>query len=413
MMGMRSSESGVCTQQVDTQPGTSREAHEAHEAPETTPVPATGLAGEKAKNDPIGGQQVGDDDAQHLICCTRPPEEVEEDGKGQGEDDEEGVAPYVDRDAWGREMVDYAVDMFTNCRKLERGSIVSANYMQRQQDVSGSMRAILMRAILIDWLWEVQLKVNFKFESICLGVQLLDRYLARAPCPRRKLMLVGITAMFIACKLEEILYLSVHDWVYLAQRTSASTVQDVYDMEGDFGRTLGFRFALPTACTFIEHYSQNVEPGCKRTCAAAHYACGAASLAIEMVAVLPSKVAFGCMAFSLLNRHRLSSRLVDVYNRKVRCAVEASREPVVELAGALLEQRLRLLESCAQLSRNDPCVGTVFRCIATYASGKLNNVKNATGLFPNAAAVDRQAQSLCTDAVPLGSQSQSLWCQLN
>ena len=139
-------------------------------------------------------------------------------------------------------------------------------------------------------------------------------------------------------------------------------------------------------------------PGCTQTRAAAHYACGAASLFVETVAVLPSKVAFGCMAFSLLNRHRLSSQLVRVENRH---AAKTPAEPVVQLTGALLEQKIRLLESCAQLTRDDPCVGTVFQCIATCISGNLNIVKTSTGLFPDAAAVDRQAQSLCTDAVPL------------
>ena len=220
---------------------------------------------------------------------------------------------------------------------------------------------------------------------------------------------IMITAMIIACKFEELLYPSVRDWVYITR--GAATVQDVYDMEGDLGRTLGFRFALPTACTFIEHYSQNVAPGCTQTRAAAHYACGAASLAVETVAVLPSKVAFGCMAFSLLNRHRLSSQLVHVENRRLCHAAKTPAEPVVQLTGPLLEQKIRLLESCAQLTRDDPCVGTVFQCIATCISGNLNIVKTSTGLFPDAAAVDRQAQSLCTHAVPLSSRSPDVQTQ--
>lgn len=61
-----------------------------------------------------------------------------------------------------------------------------------------------MRAILIDWLVEVHLKFKLVPETLYLTVNLIDRYLERVEVMRDKLQLVGVTAMLIASKYEEI-----------------------------------------------------------------------------------------------------------------------------------------------------------------------------------------------------------------
>ena len=61
-----------------------------------------------------------------------------------------------------------------------------------------------MRAILIDWLVEVHLKFKLVPETLYLTVNLIDRYLEKVEVMREKLQLIGVTAMLIASKYEEI-----------------------------------------------------------------------------------------------------------------------------------------------------------------------------------------------------------------
>ncbi len=61
-----------------------------------------------------------------------------------------------------------------------------------------------MRAILIDWLVEVHLKFKLVPETLYLTVSLIDRYLEKVEVHWEKLQLVGVTAMLIASKYEEI-----------------------------------------------------------------------------------------------------------------------------------------------------------------------------------------------------------------
>lgn len=61
-----------------------------------------------------------------------------------------------------------------------------------------------MRAVLIDWLVEVHQKFELNPETLYLTINIVDRYLAVKSTSRRDLQLVGVSAMLIASKYEEI-----------------------------------------------------------------------------------------------------------------------------------------------------------------------------------------------------------------
>ena len=62
-----------------------------------------------------------------------------------------------------------------------------------------------MRAVLIDWLVDVHLQFSMLQETLYLTVAILDRFLQRSAkdIQRKSLQLVGVSAMFIASKYEE------------------------------------------------------------------------------------------------------------------------------------------------------------------------------------------------------------------
>jgi len=95
-----------------------------------------------------------------------------------------------------------------------------------------------MRAILVDWLVEVHLKFKLVPESLYLTVNLIDRYLEREQVNRQKLQLVGVTAMLIACKYEEIYPPIVKDFVYITD--NAYTKEEILEMERKMLSVLDF-----------------------------------------------------------------------------------------------------------------------------------------------------------------------------
>lgn len=65
-------------------------------------------------------------------------------------------------------------------------------------------------------------------ETLFLTVNLIDRFLERCTVVRKKLQLVGLTAMLLACKYEEVSVPIVDDFVLISDK--AYTRREVVDM---------------------------------------------------------------------------------------------------------------------------------------------------------------------------------------
>jgi hypothetical protein len=65
-------------------------------------------------------------------------------------------------------------------------------------------------------------------ETLFLTVNLIDRFLEKEVVPRKKLQLVGMTAMLLACKYEEVAVPVVEDLVIISDR--AYTKGEVLEM---------------------------------------------------------------------------------------------------------------------------------------------------------------------------------------
>ncbi|KAL6758689.1 Cyclin, N-terminal domain-containing protein, partial [Haematococcus lacustris] len=77
----------------------------------------------------------------------------------------------------------------------------------------------------------------------------IDRYLEQKPVTRRNLQLVGVTAMLIACKYEEIWAPEVRDFVYISDK--AYSREQILAMEKVMLSTLHFNLTLPTPYNFL------------------------------------------------------------------------------------------------------------------------------------------------------------------
>ncbi|XP_075089863.1 G2/mitotic-specific cyclin-2-like [Nicotiana tabacum] len=144
-------------------------------------------------------------------------------------------------------VVDYVNDLYPNYRKMEGYSCVSPNYMTQQFDINERMRAIL-----VDWLIEVHHKFELREETLFLTVNSIDRFLEKQTVARKKLQLVGLVAMLLACKYEEVSVPVVDDLVIISD--NAYRRKEVLEMETLMLNTLQFNMSVPTAYVFMRRF---------------------------------------------------------------------------------------------------------------------------------------------------------------
>jgi cyclin B len=144
-------------------------------------------------------------------------------------------------------VTQYVNDIYQYWYKVEPETQVSETYMLIQGDINSKMRAIL-----IDWLVEVHLKFKLMPETLFLTTNLIDRFLELKTVTRKNLQLVGVTAMLVASKYEEIWAPEVRDFVYISDR--AYTRQQILEMEKQMLNALGFHLTVPTPYQFMNRF---------------------------------------------------------------------------------------------------------------------------------------------------------------
>ncbi|KAM9317609.1 G2/mitotic-specific cyclin-B2-like [Pholidichthys leucotaenia] len=143
---------------------------------------------------------------------------------------------------------EYVKDIYRYLHQLELQQAVQANYMQGY-DITENMRALL-----IDWLIQVHSRFQLLQETLYLTVAVLDRFLQVQPVSRRKLQLVGVTAMLVACKYEEIYSPEVGDFAYITD--NAFTKAQILEMEQLVLKTLNFQLGRPLPLHFLRRASK-------------------------------------------------------------------------------------------------------------------------------------------------------------
>ena len=144
-------------------------------------------------------------------------------------------------------VTEFVNDMFNYWFRVEPLTRVSCNYMRSQTDINHKMRAIL-----VDWLVEVHLKFKLMPETLFLTHNLIDRFLEKKVVSRKNLQLVGVTAMLLASKYEEIWAPEVRDFVYISDK--AYTREQIIEMEKDMLSELGFHLTVPTPFHFLSRF---------------------------------------------------------------------------------------------------------------------------------------------------------------
>lgn len=145
--------------------------------------------------------------------------------------------------------VEYNVDIFTYMRKLEVKYSPKSNYIDLQPQLKWHHRAELL-----DWLIQVHERFQLLPETLFLAINIMDRFLSKKIATLNRFQLVGITALFIACKYEEIHSPTLNDIIYILD--SEYTRDDILQAESFMLNTLNFEISWPGPMSFLRRISK-------------------------------------------------------------------------------------------------------------------------------------------------------------
>ncbi|NXT90125.1 CCNB1 protein, partial [Anhinga rufa] len=188
----------------------------------------------------------------------------------------------------------YVKDIYNYLLELEKRQPIRPEYLA-SQEIDGNMRAVLM-----DWLVQVQMKFELHQETLYMSVAITDRYLQDNAVSKRMLQLVGVTALFIASKYEEVYPPRIAEFVYMTDSTY--TKVQICWMEKKILQALNFCLGHPVPPHFLKRVSKIAEVNFKQH-VLANYLMELSIIDYEMAHILPSKTAAAacCLALKLLN----------------------------------------------------------------------------------------------------------------
>lgn len=147
-------------------------------------------------------------------------------------------------------VAEYVHEIFAYYKELEPQTMANPKYMNDQPDLEWHMRGIL-----VDWLLEVHQKFRLLPETLFLAVNLIDRFLSHKVVQLDRLQLVGVTALFIASKYEEVLSPHVTNFSHVAD--NAFTEEEILSAERFVLTALNYDISrYPNPMNFLRRISK-------------------------------------------------------------------------------------------------------------------------------------------------------------
>ena len=123
---------------------------------------------------------------------------------------------------------------------------IKPNFMDNQIDINNRMRAII-----VNWMIEVHDRFKLLPDTLFLSVIIFDRYMSVVNnIDKRRLQLVGVTSLLVACKYEEIFSPEIRDFVCILDRTYER--EDLMEQENNILKVLKFEVTFPSSLRYYE-----------------------------------------------------------------------------------------------------------------------------------------------------------------
>jgi len=188
---------------------------------------------------------------------------------------------------------EYVPTMYNYLRQLERETAIKQDFL-KGCSINGKMRGVLL-----DWLTEVHLQFKLLQETLYMTVAIIDRFLQveGLTIRRNKLQLVGVAAMLIASKVEEMYAPEINDFVYITD--NAYTATEIRALEIRILSTINFGLGRPLPLHFLRRNSKAGDVDVLQHMLA-KYLMEASIVEYDMVHYSPSIMAAAALNLSLL-----------------------------------------------------------------------------------------------------------------
>ena len=232
---------------------------------------------------------------------------------------------------------DFVNEIYAYMRQLESRLSVNENYLEALNAAAGGCKIEpKMRNLLVDWLIEVHQQFSLLQETLYLTVGILDRYLQikAKDISTKQLQLVGITAMFVASKYEEMYPPEIGDFVYISDHTYTAT--QIRQMEIDVMASLDFELGRPLPLNFLRRNSKAAFVDAQ-VHAVAKYVMELSVVEYKLAHVAPSVVAAASLAFAMRILGRKKATLVDLWTPTLEYYTSYSLADLAPVVSSLAE----------------------------------------------------------------------------
>lgn len=220
--------------------------------------PATKRFRASATPEDVLGDAQYDDDNHELDVRSPKRRRAKDDGWTDLDAEDEGdptmVAEYV-VDAF-KYMVEIEVSLLfpfqrrtASLTNNQKNTMPDANYMEKQDELQWKMRGILN-----DWIIEVHSKFRLLPETLLIAINLIDRFLSLRMVSLVKFQLVGLTALFVAAKYEEVICPSITHFLHMTD--GGYEVGEILRAERYLLSTLQFDLSYPNPLHFLRRVSK-------------------------------------------------------------------------------------------------------------------------------------------------------------
>lgn len=144
---------------------------------------------------------------------------------------------------------EYVYEILEYMKQLEVKTQPNPSYMDQQKELEWRMRGVL-----VDWLLEVHTRFSLLPETFYLTINIIDRFLSAKVVQLDRLQLVGVTAMFIASKYEEVLSPHIGNFRHVAD--DGFTEAEILSAERYILATLDYDLSFPNPMHFMRRISK-------------------------------------------------------------------------------------------------------------------------------------------------------------
>jgi len=141
---------------------------------------------------------------------------------------------------------------YENMLRVEKMALIDPNYLTKTQ-IATEVKDT-SRAFLVEWIIDVHRKFRLHPETLYVTVSIIDRFLSKQQIKKSQLHILGVTALLISTKYEEIYPPDLKELLQVSENKFSRA--QVLEMEREILQVLEFDMTTPSAYRFLQRFAK-------------------------------------------------------------------------------------------------------------------------------------------------------------